>query len=345
VLEQINQIDIAPADALKRLRDEREVLEGRIKAMDEMKGQVADAVYLRVRSDYAHRVQGLIDQSRPLLDQARGQFASLQAILNSLQGALDAANLDRQELDLRHKLGEFDDAAFKSRCDAIEASVSEKKGFHEQASRLRERFVAAVSDERELVGVQPAYTPPPPAVATPAPVSVKPSAPEPPPAREEQRTDEIESPMSGATMVMPAIRPIKAVAPAPAPAASPAPPASSPASMQTMVGGMGMLQSSEATVMMRPARLVPQNPEAGKTTHALSLKTVVLGADGSADIRIGGPGVEPKHAQIVPTQAGYHLTDMDTKHGTRVNAERVRERLLVTEDVIQVGAARFVFRQ
>ena len=97
--------------------------------------------------------------------------------------------------------------------------------------------------------------------------------------------------------------------------------------------------------MFRPARLVPQNPEAGKTTHALALKPVAIGADPANDIRIGGPGVEPRHAQLNPTPSGYVLTDLDTKHGTRVNAERVKERALANEDVIQIGAARFVFRQ
>jgi pSer/pThr/pTyr-binding forkhead associated (FHA) protein len=90
---------------------------------------------------------------------------------------------------------------------------------------------------------------------------------------------------------------------------------------------------------------VPQNPEAGKTTHALALKPVVIGADPASDIRIGGPGVESRHAQIVPTANGYVITDFETKHGTRVNALKVREQQLGNEDVIQIGAARFVFRQ
>lgn len=100
----------------------------------------------------------------------------------------------------------------------------------------------------------------------------------------------------------------------------------------------------DATVMFRPARLVPQNPEAGKATHALTLKPVNIGAAAANEIRIGGPGVEPKHAQIVPSPKGYTLIDLDTRHGTRVNAEKVKERVLANEDVVQVGAARFVFR-
>jgi len=56
-------------------------------------------------------------------------------------------------------------------------------------------------------------------------------------------------------------------------------------------------------------------------------------------------GVDPKHAQITVSMAGFTLVDLGSKHGTRVNAEKVRERPLSNEDVIQIGAARFVFRE
>jgi pSer/pThr/pTyr-binding forkhead associated (FHA) protein len=70
-----------------------------------------------------------------------------------------------------------------------------------------------------------------------------------------------------------------------------------------------------------------------------------IGADSGNDIRVGGPGVDPKHAQITVSMAGFTLVDLGSKHGTRVNAEKVRERTLANEDVIQIGAARFVFRE
>ena len=63
------------------------------------------------------------------------------------------------------------------------------------------------------------------------------------------------------------------------------------------------------------------------------------------DLRVGGPGVDAKHATISATMSGFTIVDMNTKHGTRVNAERVRERTLQHDDVIQIGAARFVFRE
>jgi pSer/pThr/pTyr-binding forkhead associated (FHA) protein len=43
--------------------------------------------------------------------------------------------------------------------------------------------------------------------------------------------------------------------------------------------------------------------------------------------------------------SGFTIVDLNTKHGTRVNAEKIRERPLRNDDVIQIGAARFVFRE
>jgi hypothetical protein len=337
VQEQLSQIDTACVDALKALKDEQDVLDGRVKAMDEMKGNVAEAVYLRVRSDYVAKRDALEAEARPQRDKARGEYTRLQAILSELETATEAINLDRQELELRHQLGEFDKKEYEHRLKAIDTSAAEKAELNNQASALRERFLAAVRAESELL--------------LPAPPAAKAAAPRPQPAATTEEipkaavaaaaeaahiTAEIPAlpatpaPAPAAiegTMVMPAIPPKAAAKAAAAPAPAPAAPI-----------------VSEATVMFRPARLVPQNPEAGKATHALTLKPLAIGSDQANDVRIGGPGVEPKHAMINPTPKGYVITDLDTKHGTRVNNEKVKEKLLGNEDIVQVGAARFVFR-
>src|SRR6185503_13948683 len=93
VLEQLNKIDTGPADALKALREEREVLEGRVKAMDDMKADVAEAVYLRVRADYVAKINQLNEQSRPLLDEARKQYVELKTIMGKLETETEAINL------------------------------------------------------------------------------------------------------------------------------------------------------------------------------------------------------------------------------------------------------------
>ncbi len=349
--DDIAQIDASCIDSLKQLKDEQDVLDQRIQAMDDMKSSVAEAVYLRVRADYAAKRNGLEDQSRPLRDKARVEYARLMQILDELEAAHETVKLDQQEIELRHQLGEFDKKTYDQRMKAIAAVAAERGAAHEQARALRERFLGAVRAETELQSA------PPPRAATPVPVPAPTPIPTPaasvhttaeiqqPPAARAEVTAEIPQVVVGSTVVMPAVPAMpsaRAAAPAapfegtmvmPAPGfAAPPPPVRAPAGV------------NEATVMFRPARLVPQNPEAGKATPALTNTPNNRGAEAATETPIGGPGVEPRHAQIVPTPKGYQLLDLETRHGTRVNAEKVKERVLANEDVVQVGAARFVFR-
>jgi hypothetical protein len=339
--DDIAQIDASCIDSLKQLKDEQDVLDQRIQAMDDMKSRVAEAVYLRVRADYAAKRNGLEEQSRPLRDKARVEYARLMHILDELEAAHETVKLDQQEIELRHQLGEYDTKTYDQRMKTIAAVAAERGAAHEQARALRERFLGSVRAESERQSTSP-RAPAPAPTPTPA-VSVHTTAeiPQPPMARSDV-TAEIPQVVAGATGVTAAVPPMPAAPPAarfegtmvmPAPGFAAPPPPTRPAA--------GV---NEATVMFRPARLVPQNPEAGKATHALTLKPINIGADTSNEIRVGGPGVEPRHAQIVPTPKGYQLLDLETKHGTRVNAEKVKERVLANEDVVQVGAARFVFR-
>ena len=317
--EELSGIDTSSIEALKTLKDEHDVLDGRIKAMEEIKESVAAAVYVRVHADYATRLEALQAQSRPLKEQAREQYANLKRIVARLEADTEAVKLDKQEVELRHQLGEFDKKEFERRVKAIDVQAAEKGELHQRAQELKARFVASVHAESELETVAP----PPPAPA--------------PPTKTPYSTDQLNV-VGTAQLDQASVR--AAIA---ARQASPPP----PPEMGTMV--MPSMKAppaptSDATVMFRPARLVPQNPEAGKTTFSLSLKPMTLGSDARNDVRLSGTGVESKHAQINPTPQGFLLLDLDTKTGTRVNNERIGERLLAHEDVVQIGAARFVFR-
>lgn len=323
--DELNQIEVAPIDALKTLKDEQDVLEGRIASMDELKANVAEPVYFRVRADYSARLDALKAQARPLKEQARSQYGQLRALIGKLDADHEAIKLDRQEVELRHQLGEFDDAEFKRRIAAIEKQVAEKAGLREQAQTLRARFLGAVSAESELEGssaapASPNYSTSELPAVTPAAVAAAAAA--------AAAAGALTPPMGnpGSTMVMPAIR---------------IPPSGDTVFMGAMKAPPA---SSDATVVFRPARLVPQNPEAGRTTFSISLKPMTIGTDTGNDIRLGGTGIEPKHAQIEPTPKGFVIKDLATKHGTRVNAEKISERALANEDVVQIGVARFVFR-
>jgi len=313
----LGAIDLSAIESLKTIKSEQDVLDERLKAMEGLKTDVASAVYVRVRDDYRKRQQGLDEQSRPLKQAARDQYARLRTLLDKFEADHEAVLLDHQEVELRHKLGEFDDKEYARRDKAIEATVKEKAEARARALELKARFLEAFHAESELEG--PAAAAPLRDAGSTQQFSVLTGNDA---AIAEARTHEVPvvggGGPPGKTQIMPVI---DIPDPVPAPA----------------VGG--------ATQIFRAARLIPQNPEAGKQNCALTLKPLSIGAASGNDLRIGGPGVDPKHAQITATMAGFTIADLNTKHGTRVNAERIRERTLQHDDVIQIGAARFVFRE
>jgi FHA domain-containing protein len=319
--EALSAIDLSAIDSLKTLKKKQDELSERLQAMDTLKASVANAVYLRVSGDYQQQLRGLEEQATPLKQAAREQYARLRSLLDRFEADHEAVKLDQQELELRNKLGEFDDKEFQSRIKKIETSVKEKSEARARALELKGRFLEAFHAESELESAPSSSSAPEPTSVITGPFPTL-SANEMAAPQVRAEVPVVEAP-PGKTQIMGAVR----VPEAPRPVAPP-PPA---------VEG--------ATQIFRAARLVPQNPEAGKQTYTLSLKPMSIGADTGNDIRIGGPGVEPKHAQITVSMAGFTLIDLSTKHGTRVNAEKVRERALGNEDVIQIGAARFVFRE
>jgi len=313
----LSAIDLSAIESLKTLKHEQDILDERLKAMEAMKTDVASAVYQRVRDDYTKRQNALDEQSRPLKQAAREQYARLRALLERFEADHEAIKLDQQELELRHKLGEYDDKEFQRRAKAIESAVKDKAEARTRALELKARFLEAFHAEAELDAVTSPGMRRDAAATQQFSVLSGGEA-----AVAEARTHEVpavggnEPPSK--TQMMPAID-----VPEPAPAAA----------------------LGAATQIFRPARLIPQNAEAGKQNCALTLKPLSIGAASGNDLRIGGPGVEAKHAQISATMSGFSIVDMNTKHGTRVNAEKIRERVLHNDDVIQIGAARFVFRE
>ena len=148
----LSAIDLSAIESLKTLKQEQDVLDERLKSMENMKSDVASAVYLRVREDYQKRQRALDEQSRPLKQAAREQYARLRELLQKFEADHEAIKLDQQELELRHKLGEYDDKEFQRRAKAIESAVKDKAEARARALELKARFLEAFHAESELDG-------------------------------------------------------------------------------------------------------------------------------------------------------------------------------------------------
>ena len=328
--ESLAEVDLGVIDALKQLKQEADVLRERLSGLEAVKADFDPAVFSRVSADYSRQLDSIEAKAEPLRQQARESYARLRGALADIADAHEAVKLDRQEIELRRKLGEFDEATYKDRIKDIETALAERAKAHKQGEALRGRFLEVFASEDELLQVAavvagPASTqempmaiePPPP----PPPSMVAPAAPMPPAAPRE--------PVVAQTQILQVLKMPEPPKVPPAPGADAKAPAFGP----------------NATMSLRTARLVPQNPEAGRTAIPLPPRPVSMGSGPANEIRIGGPGVEARHAQITVDSKGYSLNDMGSKSGTRVNAEAIQQRLLKHEDVIQIGMARFVFRE
>lgn len=328
--EGLSGVDLSVIDALKALKQDADVLRGRLSGLETVKADFDPAVFKRVNADYAAKLASLEAQAEPLRQQARDTYARLRGVLAGISAAHDAVKLDRQEIELRHKLGEFDDGEYRERVKSIETALAERAVAHKQGEALRARFLEVFANEDELIQGASVIDIPGPSSTQEMPMAIEPIAPPPPVQQPTRDVREIPAAQTQILQVLKLPEPPRV----PPPPVAGAAPAAAPAAF-----------GPNATMSLRTARLVPQNPEAGRTAVPLPPKPISLGADAANEVRIGGPGVEARHAQITVDGKGYTLNDLDSKSGTRVNAEAIQQRVLKHEDVIQIGMARFVFRE
>lgn len=181
MLEQLEQVDAAVIDELMALKKERDTVAERMSKMEAEKDKVSAQVYRRVRKDYETRSADLDRKAAPLKDRARREYAKLKKLLDGFEAAHATAKLDQEELELRHRLGEFSDEEFGKKGDEIRERLERHTQELEEAGEIRQSFVAAFDSEAELAAPpEPAPAPapppePPPAVA-PAPAPTAPAA-------------------------------------------------------------------------------------------------------------------------------------------------------------------------
>jgi pSer/pThr/pTyr-binding forkhead associated (FHA) protein len=85
------------------------------------------------------------------------------------------------------------------------------------------------------------------------------------------------------------------------------------------------------------AKLTVTTEAAGKASHELSEELITIGRAPDNIIRIDDASVSSRHAQLQLTGDSYHLKDLGSTNGTRVNGESVTEALLRLGDRIRFG--------
>lgn len=339
MLEQLEKVDGAVIDELMAIKGERGTIAERLEKMEAEKGKVSEAVYRRVRSDYEKRAAELERKAAPLKEKARAEFARLRSLLEQIESRHAAAKLDREELELRHRLGEFAEGEFEKRVGEIEERLAAHAGELEQAGEIRARFVGAFDSEEELN----AATAPPPQVE---PVAVTPAAPEPAPMPATPA-----APVPPPPPAPPAIDPTAVTAPQPVPPPMPEPPPpaapEAPAPDGTVILGPvpppPPPKPAGATVILSAAKLEAVDTDLGAKEFPLQALSFV-GRTPENQVRLNRPAVSRRHAQLSQTEQGWLLKDLQSENGTWVNGDKVSERLLAEGDRVQFGTVRLIFR-
>lgn len=144
----LRDIDLSVLDELVALRREREALTER-KAKLATEGQRAsDAVRRRVEADYRHRSEEIAARSSALRQRADLIYADLRRRLDAIAQRLEGARLDREELDLRLRLGEFDEATVSRRTHELDLEIERLEERDLEAAELSLRFRAYFDAER-----------------------------------------------------------------------------------------------------------------------------------------------------------------------------------------------------
>lgn len=341
-----NDLDLSVLDELADLQGHRTQIVGRLTQMDERRGDVAPAVYLRVRADYEQQRRKLELEELPLKQNARNIYARVRDRIDALEREESDARLNLQELEFRHSLGEFDKPQFNVRKAEIDSGINARAADFAHAKQIRERFLAIFGSEAELsvpqddpdvtaetvmvlpadiLALRQAQHPSPPIIQQ-APAA--PQFPGMPP-----------MPETSATGMPPGMPPIPN-----AQASKPAEQKIEPAKMEPAKMEPRRPANPDATVVFRPGRLTPMNPEAGIAPTMLSLKPISVGSDSACDVRVSAPGVQPKHVEICLTRAGFILKDVGGGGLVLIDGQTITEQLLRDGDAIQIGPARFSFK-
>ena len=368
MIEELQQVDESVLVPLIELRRERDALRQRLARMQESASQVSEAVLARVRSDYEARISSLDAEALPLKDAARVAYGRLKSLIDQASEKRDGLRLDLEEIELRHRLGEFDDAEHERRATEVDTDFRAAESRCTELAAAEGRLLSAFDSPAELA---PATTSQVVIPATP-PLAGPAAVPEAGVAPGEAHDDD-------GTLMLPPEPPPK---PPPAPEPPPLPMSSEPPawapSKSWSASEKGAAAPEElwraAAESLEPERSAPpavpaahHEPEAPTSTlpaaaepaprarlealdndlepqpHYLEPLTFI-GRTPENQVRIYKPAVSRRHAQITETDAGWLLRDLSSENGTYVNGQRITERLLAEGDRVQFGTSRFLVR-
>jgi FHA domain-containing protein len=306
------------------IKSERRMLRDRLDKLEETRTSVSEAVYQKVRADYAGKMNRTTEKLVSLKKDLESEEGRLLEKKLAVEASLKLHAEKIEEATLRHALGEFtadEHNAIRRReekeIDRLEAAqkiLEEGLGRHRgifegeelpskpipaKVEKIEERPVAAVS----RASTAPDHTPSPTrkeAVESSAP---KPHSAHSSPAIESTAKIRLEDRHTGTVTAVDR-------------------------------ASVGARKSSELAVL-----------ENGKVIQTVVLDhNVCIGRSPSNDVVLKEPKVSRKHAEIQFVGGKYVLLDLESSNGTFVGGKKVAEYALQPNDEITIGNTKMVFK-
>lgn len=348
-MNPLDGIDTSAIEELMLVKAEEEQLAERLRRMGDLRSTVSPIVYARVEQDYRQREQALDERARPLKARAREEYRRLQSIHQALEAELETAQLESEEREFRHRIGEYDDTRFAEQTREGAERLAEREQALAAAEALRQRFLAAFHRPEELERPDPVEAPAQASSddgtkAAPATGGEEPPVPSPAEIAPLSTVAETQSPEEdGVTRPM-----------ATTPEPPPPPPLPIPLPDDVEEDGTVILprrgtpipdSSAElgATMVLPTARLVGQEEGLEEQFHLGP--SVTVGRTQECQIRIARPAVSRRHARLDLAPDGTHVVvDLGSENGTYVNGVRVTEQRLADGDLVAFGTVRFLYK-
>ncbi|NNC58144.1 MAG: FHA domain-containing protein [Woeseiaceae bacterium] len=90
--------------------------------------------------------------------------------------------------------------------------------------------------------------------------------------------------------------------------------------------------------------LVGQDGDA-TDSHMVADGIIIIGSSSDCDIQIASQFVSRHHAQLVKTDIGCVLGDLNSTNGTFINSRRINKRVLRADDIVTIGKHRFRYEK
>ena len=148
--DELPNIDTSGIDTLKEIKAEYDLVKKRLSKMDDLKDRVSEAVFEKVQAEYQEKQDALDEQAEPLKAKVREQYAVLRGLMDGLNNDLDALNLEKEELEFRNELGEFEKDDFGQATKDWEVRHVGKQAELDELEEMKQLFMSAFDSPEDL---------------------------------------------------------------------------------------------------------------------------------------------------------------------------------------------------